>query len=363
MKLNKNIEILLNKNNSFSKASAFINDYKNQHKEINFIDLGVGNMSTPVPKEVTDAIKTACDNMCSTYIGFSGLLQLREKIKEKIYPNFSTDEIYISDGTKGTITDLLELFDKQSTIYIQEPNYPIYKNSLIIKDYNFTIGEELIPNQHYDILIICSPNNPRGDALSENEIDKIIEYCKQNNSIIILDNAYWAYDNAASSVYINPEASKYFIEVRTFSKEISFAGLRCGYYVIPDAICENINKYWKERGINRFNGASYLSQIGAYAYLNSDSTQQSVKNNIKRMMDNTLYLKKILLDLDVPFLLDTSAPYIWAKMDFHQLLSLGIITIPGDVFGDKYKDYVRIACFASDDDIKETGRRLKSVKK
>lgn len=65
-----------------------------------------------------------------------------------------------------------------------------------------------------DVIFFCSPNNPTGYAASRQELEQLVEFAKNNGSIIIYDSAYASYisDDSPRSIYEVPGAD----EVRFF---------------------------------------------------------------------------------------------------------------------------------------------------
>ena len=129
--LNKNI-LKIDKVNAFSSASAYVREYRQLHPDRDVISLGIGDVSKPVVKPVIEAMHKAVDDLTdmSTFSGYGnyyGIPELRKAILDNEYAKygFTTEEIYVSDGTKSDCTNILELFDFNSKILLRDPTYPI----------------------------------------------------------------------------------------------------------------------------------------------------------------------------------------------------------------------------------------------
>lgn len=380
--LNKNL-LNIEKENTFSKATRIINEYKKNNPDKDIISLGIGDVSKPIIKPIRDAMIKAVEDLGSMdsfkgYGMYYGLEELRKVILENEYAKYdlSIDEIFIGDGSKSDSTNILELFSSDSKILVGNPMYPIYVNGAYALSRNVYFGEcdknykMLIPKEKYDIIYLCSPSNPVGNTLNRDDLKKWIDYALNNDSVIILDNVYKAFvesDDVASSVYEIEGSKKTCIELRSFSKSISFTGMRCSYMVIPKELDKDVISLWKERTINRFNGSSYVAQKGAIASYLPES-KKLIEANIKEYKENTIYLKKELENLGFKTWGGTDSPYLWVKtkdnmtsweaFDFF-LNRLSIIVIPGEIFGSNGKYNFRVSGLGTIEKSKEAIRRIK----
>lgn len=357
----------IEKENTFSKATRIINEYKLTNPNANIISLGIGDVSKPIVKPIRDAMKKAVDDLglMDTFKGYGmyyGLDELRQAIVDYEYGKYgiNKDEVFVGDGAKSDSTNILELFGKDSKILVSNPIYPIYQNGAFALYHEVCFGETdenfkmIVPKEKYDIVYLCSPSNPIGNAYTYDELKKWISYAKDNNSVIILDNVYKAFKESKDvpdSIYEIEGSKEVAIELRSFSKDASFTGMRCSYYVIPKELDKDILTIWKERTINRFNGASYVSQVGALASFSKDA-QELIKENIKVYKDNTKYLKDNFERLGFKVIGGVDSPYLWVEtkdnmtswefFDFF-LKKLNIIIIPGEIFGTKGKYNFRVS--------------------
>ena len=383
MKINKYLYNLDNKN-SFSSVSDLVNDYKKNNPNVKVLSLGVGDVSRPIVKPIIEEMHRAIDDLSDirTFKGYgfsNGHNFLKEKILENEYSkfNFSLDEIYISNGTKSDSTNILELFDINSRILVSDPLYPIYKDgaSCLSRNVFFTETNDsfvpIIPNEKYDVIYLCSPNNPTGVCYTFGELKKWIDYALENNAVIIYDNVYSSFitsKDVPHSIYEADGARKVAIELRSFSKNASFTGVRCSYYIIPNEIYDGVNKLWHLRTINRFNGSDYIAQRGAYASFSKES-KKLIKENINYYLENAKILKTCFKELGFTLYGGIDSPFIWVKikdniasMDYFKLLleELNIVVIPGIIFGKKADNYFRVSALANREVIEEAIGRLRN---
>lgn len=385
MKYNKNL-MNLEKYNSFENLSRKIENYKKSNPQHKLISLGVGDVSKPIIKPVAEAMKKAVDDLTDMksfkgYGSYNGYVFLKQAILENEYKdfNFSYDEIYISAGAKTDTSSILELFDIDSKILINDIMYPVYqagaaslnrKVSLLkLNEDNAFVAQ--VPKESYDIIYICSPNNPIGIAYSKDDLKKWIDYARENKAIILYDNVYSSFireKNIAKTIYEIEGAKEVAIEFRSFSKDLSFTGVRCSYYIIPKEIDKDINKLWKTRTINRFNGAGYIAQKGATASFSKEA-KELIKQNIDEYLSVAKELKAIFKEFSFTVYGGANSPYLWvrAPKDLNSwetfelfLKDLEIIIVPGIIFGTAGDNYFRLSSLISKDDLKEIKKRMQN---
>jgi len=377
MKINKNL-LELETNDSFYNLSNIIKEYKDSHSNNDLVSLGIGDVSFPICKHIErkmiQAVHQEASNKYVGYGNYYGLKELREAIRNHEYPSFDVDEIYVSDGTKSDVGNILEMFDKDILVGIIDPTYPIYLNSSkslskkieYIKSDSSFIPQ--VPNKHYDVIYMCSPNNPTGLTYNYEDLKKWIDYCNKEDAVIIYDNVYYCFiDKGIKSIYEVEGSRKCCIELRSFSKQASFTGIRCSYYVVPNELYSNINKYWKLRTINRFNGASYIAQIGALASYDKKAIK-SIKKNIQIYKSNAAYLLREFKSLGYEVMGGENAPYLWIKCkdklngwDTFSLFlkKLEVVVIPGSIFGKSGENYFRVSALGKINDIKKAMERIR----
>lgn len=382
--LNENI-LEIESKNAFAEVTKKITEYKEKNSNAELVSLGIGDVSRPIVKDVIEAMHKAVDDLSTMenfkgYGAYYGYDFLREKILENEYGKFgfSTEEIYVSNGTKTDTTSILELFDINSKILITNPMYPIYRDGAKCLNRNVYIMNLLesdnfipkVPKEKYDLIYMCSPNNPIGNAYSKDDLNKWMKYAKENNSVILYDNVYEAFittDNVPHSIYELDGAKDVAIEFRSFSKKASFTGVRCSYFVIPNEISENINYLWKKRTINRFNGADYIAQRGAEAtYL--QTAKQEIDKNIRYYLENAKCLRDNFEKCGFKVWGGIDSPFMWVKTKnglsswemFNEFLEeLNIIIIPGIIFGNAGDGYFRASALGNKEQIEVANERIR----
>ncbi|ADP77699.1 LL-diaminopimelate aminotransferase apoenzyme [Methanothermus fervidus DSM 2088] len=405
-KINENY-LLLPENYIFSEIEARIQKFKKENPDANIIDLGIGDVTRPLPKAVIEAFHRAVDEMGrpETFRGYGpeqGYKFLIEKIikydYEKRNIELSVDEVFISDGAKCDIANIQELFDVNNRVAVLDPVYPVYVETNVMagragkptdgkyenivylpcKEENNFIPP--LPDEKVDLIYLCYPNNPTGTVLTKKELKKWVDYAHENESIILYDGAYEAFiqeKNIPHSIYEIEDAKEVAIEFRSFSKTAGFTGVRCAYCVVPlqakakdnKGRKHSLNKLWRRRQAAKFNGVSYPVQVAASAVYTKRG-QREIKESIEYYLNNAKIMRKALKKIGLKAYGGVNAPYIWIKTpngmnswDFFDYLleNAQIVGTPGIGFGPSGEGYFRITAFNTRENTKEAMKRLEDL--
>jgi LL-diaminopimelate aminotransferase len=370
----------------FSTIAKKVNEYINNNPDKKVIRLGIGDVTLPLCKAVTDAMHKAVDEMGiqSTFRGYGpeqGYDFLREAVKgyyKKHNVDLELDEIFISDGAKSDLGNILDLFAKDNTVLVPDPVYPVYVDTNIMagREVQFidANGEnEFLPlpdkNVKADIIYICSPNNPTGAVYNKEQLKEWVDYALKNKAIILFDSAYECFISDKSlprSIYEIEGAKDCAIEFCSLSKTAGFTGTRCGYTIVPENL-GNLNKMWVRRQTTKFNGVPYIVQRGAEAVF-SEEGQKEIAENIAYYKENAKVISDTLTECGIWFTGGKHSPYIWLRCPnnmkswefFDYLLNNAqIVGTPGAGFGRNGEGYFRLTSFGSKENTKEAMKQFK----
>jgi LL-diaminopimelate aminotransferase len=124
----------------FSTIAKKVNEYINKNPDKKVIRLGIGDVTLPLCKAVIEAMHKAVDEMGvqATFRGYGpeqGYDFLREAVKgyyKSHNVDLELDEIFISDGAKSDLGNILDLFAKDNTVLVPDPVYPVYVDTNIM---------------------------------------------------------------------------------------------------------------------------------------------------------------------------------------------------------------------------------------
>ena len=372
----------------FSTIAKKVNEYISNNPDKRVIRLGIGDVTLPLCKAVTNALHNAVDEMGvqATFRGYGpeqGYEFLREAVKgyyKKHNVELELDEIFISDGAKSDLGNILDLFAKDNTVLVPDPVYPVYVDTNVMagRDVKFidATGEnEFLPlpdkSIKADIIYICSPNNPTGAVYNKAQLKEWVDYALSQNAIILFDSAYECFisdDKLPRSIYEIEGAKDCAIEFCSLSKTAGFTGTRCGYTIVPKNLGK-LNKMWVRRQTTKFNGVPYIVQRAAEAVF-SDEGLKEIQENIAYYKENAKLISDTLKEYGIWHVGGKHSPYIWLKCpndmkswDFFDYLlnHAQIVGTPGAGFGKNGEGYFRLTSFGSKENTEEAMERFKRL--
>lgn len=402
-KINDNY-LKLQGNYLFSEIAKKVDRYSESHPDREIIRLGIGDVTLPLAPAVIEAMHKAVDEMGvqETFRGYApdlGYEFLRSAIRKNDFErrgvSIDIDEIFISDGAKSDSGNIGEIFSSMNRPAICDPVYPVYLDSNVMDGragdflpdksrYSRVIympcTEENgflpdFPEDDPDMIYLCFPNNPTGMTLSEEELQKWVDYALEIGAVIIYDAAYEAYiqeEGIPHTIYECDGAKKCAIELRSFSKNAGFTGTRLGYAVVPKELkCGDVslNALWARRHGTKFNGAPYIIQRAGEAVYSAAGQEQTAAQ-VNYYMRNASYIREGLIDAGFTVYGGKNAPYIWLKTPegmtswqfFDQLLEkASVVGTPGSGFGPSGEGFFRMTAFGSYEKTKEAIDRIRKL--
>lgn len=388
----------------FSTIGKKTNAYKEKYPEKDLVRMGIGDVTQPLAPVIIEALHKAVDEMASaeTFHGYApdlGYEFLRNAIMKHDYQDrgcdIAADEIFISDGAKCDCGNIQEIFSKDSKIAVCDPVYPVYVDTNVMagRTGTYDAGSETwsdviympctaengfspeLPEKTPDLIYLCFPNNPTGCTITKDELQVWVDYANKAGAVIIYDAAYEAYiseENVPHSIYECEGARGCAIEIRSFSKNAGFTGVRLGFTVIPKDLESNgtkLHALWARRHGTKYNGAPYIIQKAGEAVYSKEGKEQLAKQ-VAYYMNNAAYVRESLKDAGYTVFGGVNAPYIWMKTTdnmtswefFDYLLeNANVVGTPGSGFGPSGEGYFRLTAFGSYENAVEAVRRIKEL--
>lgn len=386
MKLNKNFE-LIKDSYLFATVAEKTAAYLKENPDKKLIKLGIGDVTIPLCKAVVEAGVKAVEEMGKPesfrgYGPYEGYDFLRKSVCDyyaRRGVNLGMNEIFISDGAKSDIGNIVDLFSEDNVVLVPDPVYPVYVDTnlmdgrkIIYADANEENGFLPMPDYKIDcdIIYMCSPNNPTGAVYDKAGLKAWVDYAKAKNAVILFDSAYEFYvtdKNLPRSVYEVEGATEVAIEFCSLSKTAGFTGTRCGYTVIPEKLGA-LNSMWLRRQSTKYNGVPYIVQRMAEAVF-SEEGQKQIGENVSVYMKNAKLISDTLNELNIRHTGGINSPYIWLKCPggdswafFDKLLKeANVVGTPGVGFGKNGEGFFRLTAFNNYENTLEAMRRIKSV--
>ena len=388
----------------FSTIGKKVKAYSDEHPDKKIIRLGIGDVTQPLAPAIIKALHGAVDEMADakTFRGYApdlGYEFLRNAIAENDYKargcEIAADEIFVSDGAKSDSANIQEILSLDNRIAVCDPVYPVYVDSNVmagrtgVYDAASQTWSDVIympcnaennfvpelPKETPDVIYLCYPNNPTGTTLTRKQLQVWVDYANKVGALIIYDAAYEAYisqNDVPHTIYECEGARNCAIELRSFSKNAGFTGVRLGFTVIPkDIKCGDVmlHSLWARRHGTKYNGAPYIVQRAGEAVYSTEGKAE-LKEQVAYYMKNARTIKDGLAAAGYTVFGGVNAPYIWLKTpdnmsswDFFDYLleNVNIVGTPGSGFGPSGEGYFRLTAFGSYENTVEALERIKNM--
>ncbi len=388
----------------FSTIAKKVAAYSAAHPEKDLIRLGIGDVTQPLAPVFIDALHSAVKEMgkADSFRGYApdqGYDFLRIAIAQE-YQNRSCyitpDEIFVSDGAKSDSGNIQEIFSADSRVAVCDPVYPVYVDSNVMagRSGEWNAAANLYENFLYmpcteangfmpdlpkkvpDLIYLCFPNNPTGMTMTKDQLQIWVDYANRIGAVILYDAAYEAYikeEQVPHSIYECEGARTCAIEIRSFSKNAGFTGLRLGFTVVPKDLKADdgtmLHALWARRHGTKFNGAPYIVQRAGEAAFSPEG-QAAIHAQVAYYMYNAAIIREGLKEAGYTVYGGVNAPYIWLKTPdglsswefFDRLLeTVQIVGTPGSGFGPSGEGFFRLTAFGTKENTEAAIARIKEI--
>lgn len=288
------------------------------------LHLEVGQPMTPAPSTALDAATVAIQGERLGYTQAAGTDELRDRIARHYAEHYGVEvdpgRVMVTVGASGAfLLVLLAAFDAGDRIGLTEPGYPAYRNmvsALGLEPVPVRVGPETryVPTPaaveaagHLSGLVVASPSNPTGTALTQEELADLASACEGRGIRLLSDEIYHGiiYGGRAVSALEVTEAA---VVVQSFSKYYSMTGWRLGWLVLPESLIRPVEVLAQ----NLFISPPAISQLAGLAALDS---REELDGNVARYAEG----RDILLEgLRAAGITEIAPPdgafYIWADV-------------------------------------------------
>lgn len=387
----------LKNNYLFSTVAEKVRVYSEAHPQADIIKLGIGDVTKPLAKTVIQALHDAVDEnaKAETFMGYGpeqGYAFLREALADyygKLGADIDADEVFVSDGAKSDIANILDIFSKDCHVVIPDPVYPVYLDTNVmdgrkVSFLNANEGNNFLPmpedlgtDEKVDILYLCSPNNPTGACYNKDQLQTWVDFANAQGAVIFFDSAYEVFASGTDlprTIFAIPGARTCAIEIASLSKTAGFTGTRCSYTVVPKELVrdgQSLKDMWFRRQSTKFNGTPYIVQKAAAAVFTEDGYAE-IMENIQGYKENAKIIADTLDELGIYYTGGHYSPYVWLKCpnnmsswEFFDFLleKAQVVGTPGEGFGKNGEGFFRLTAFNTPERTREAMERLKEILK
>lgn len=387
----------LKNNYLFSTVAEKVRAYSEAHPQADIIKLGIGDVTKPLAKTVIQALHDAVDEnaKAETFMGYGpeqGYAFLREALADyygKLGADIDADEVFVSDGAKSDIANILDIFSKDCHVVIPDPVYPVYLDTNVmdgrkVSFLNANEGNNFLPmpedlgtDEKVDILYLCSPNNPTGACYNKEQLQTWVDFANAQGAVIFFDSAYEVFASGTDlprTIFAIPGARTCAIEIASLSKTAGFTGTRCSYTVVPKELVrdgQSLKDMWFRRQSTKFNGTPYIVQKAAAAVFTEEGYAE-IMENIQGYKENAKIIADTLDELGIYYTGGHYSPYVWLKCpnnmsswEFFDFLleKAQVVGTPGEGFGKNGEGFFRLTAFNTPERTREAMERLKEILK
>lgn len=361
-------------------------ELEQQGHDIVHMEIGEPDFATPAP--VIAAAQAAIATGQMHYTQATGLTELKQAIagfyQQRYGVSVEPRRIVVTPGASGALLlALAAVAEPGKQILVSDPGYPCNRNFVrflagrtkavpVGPDSAYQITVEHL-QEHWDALtvgvILASPSNPTGTILSGEQLQAIIEFVRQHNGVIFMDEIYHGLVYTDQLDTILQYTDDAFV-INSFSKYFGMTGWRIGWLVVPEAYLTAIDNFAQ----NIFLAAPTPSQHAALAAFAPDNIAilEARRAEFQQRRD---YLLPALRELGFRisaepqgafyFYCDASALTRDSMQFVENLLEqAGVALTPGMDFGEYHAEtHVRVAYTTSLDRLEEGVKRLREFLK
>lgn len=356
---------------------------------VDLIDLGIGDPDIPTPAVVVEKlIESAGKPVNHRYPNSSGMAEFRTAVANwyKVRFNVKLDsdkEVVSLIGSKEGIGNMAVAFvDPGDVVLVSSPCYPVYhigtafsggKNYYLplTRENQFLPDLEAIPDDiagQAKLLWINYPNNPTAAVADESFFKRVIEFANKHNVIVCHDAAYteMGYDGYRPMSFLELDGAREVgIEFHSLSKTFNMTGWRIGMAVGNPEIVAGLAQAKSNLDSGIFQA---VQEAGIEALRLGDSIVEPSRKIYQERRDILVDgLRAVGLDCEKPratFYVWVACPNGLSSADFTAKLldEAGVVTTPGNGFGDAGEGYVRFTVCVDKERLREVAERIRRVK-
>jgi aspartate/methionine/tyrosine aminotransferase len=334
------------------------------------IHLEIGEPDFPTPPHIVEAAVEALRAGRTHYVPAPGIPVLREAVSAFLERTgrmrTTPDRVVVTPGAKPIMFfTIMALCGEGDEVLYPDPSFPMYESitafsgasgvPIPLRERNqFRIDTdelESLVTERSKLLIINSPHNPCGSALTRRDCEAIADIALRHDLIVLSDEVYWAIrygDEPHASVLDVDGMADRTILLDGWSKTFAMTGWRLGFGVFPPGLVEPITRL----AINSVSCTSAFSQYAAVAAL--EGPWEPVEQMVAEFRRRRDVIVAGLNDLPgVTCLEPQGAFYVFpnitgtgltsAELQSQLLQPAGVAALGGTAFGPYGEGYLRFS--------------------
>jgi LL-diaminopimelate aminotransferase len=354
---------------------------------VDVISLGIGDPDRPTPPLIVEAMQEAVSEPeTHRYPSNRGREDFRDAVHDFYLRRFEVDldrdsEIIPAIGAKEAIFNLnLAFLDPGDYALAADPGYPVYTGGpwlagaepvlmALEPEHGFVPDLGAIDDEvakRAKLMFLNYPNNPTGAVVPEDFFERVVEFARAYDILVVHDNAYSeiVFDGySAPSFLATPGAKDVGIEVFSLSKGYNMTGWRCAV-VVGNA--EALQTYWRLK-TNIDSGLFEAVQLAGVAALSPEADEE-VASMIELYRRRRDLVCDALQEIGVRVRKPHATIYVWAPVPEgfasseayaeHVLEEAAVVISPGSIYGPAGEGWFRISLTTPDERLLEAVQRL-----
>jgi len=355
---------------------------------VDLIDLGIGDPDIPTPAIIVEKLmESATKPVNHRYPNSSGMVEFRDAVSKWYKNRFNVrldpeKEVVSLIGSKEGIGNMAVAFvDPGDVVLVSSPCYPVYhigtafsggKNYFLplTKENHFLPDLDAIPTDvaaQAKLLWINYPNNPTAAVADESFYKRVIDFANKCNVIVCHDAAYteMGYDGYRPMSFLELDGAREVgIEFHSLSKTFNMTGWRIGMAVGNPEIVAGLAQAKSNLDSGIFQA---VQEAGIEALRLGDSIVEPSRKVYQERRDILVdELRAVGLDCEKPratFYVWVACPKGLSSADFTAKLldEAGVVTTPGNGFGEAGEGYVRFTFCVDKERLREVAERIRRV--
>jgi aspartate aminotransferase len=356
-----------------------------ERQDRHIIHLEIGQPDFPTPRHIQEAAAKALADGYTGYTPSAGLLECREAIAEDASRardvEVSPECVVVTPGAKPIIFfGLLTLVNPGDEVIYPDPGFPIYASCIRFagaKPVPVPLREErefrLDPDEvaslvtpRTRVVLINSPHNPTGSALSADDIERLCEVCQRHDLFMLTDEPYRRilYEGGFHSPLSVPGMAERTLVIDGHSKTFAMTGWRLGFGIGPREVIDAITLL--QVNCNSCT-AAFVQVAGIAALRGPQDEAEAMVQEFRRRRD--IIVAGLNAIRGMSCVTPCGAFYAWPNVSrccgedvgsfANALLTeAGVACLPGTSFGAQGRDYLRFSYANSAENLQEALRRV-----
>jgi len=347
------------------------------------ISLGIGQPDFKTPEPAIQGTIDALNKNITTYAPTRGVFDLLKLLETKmardnnVQVNAENNIIMCNGGSNAITLTFATIFNPGDELILSSPNFVSYfycGSFFGLKIVEIERKSDLSPNieemkkavsKKTKAILINSPNNPTGHALSKKELEEIVEIAVERDLYLISDEVYenYIYDGLK---HVSPASLEGMFErtitLNAMSKLYSATGFRLGYVVAKEEIIDLMEKYLQYTVA----GTNHPAQYGFIEALKMDKSFFNEIHESFTKRRNYVYdrLNEYGFDVVIPrgafYIMPSVKPFGMTGSDFSTkvMKEKGVAIVPGNIFGSFSNYRLRISYATAFNKLEEAMDRI-----